>query len=154
MTYNYTISGLDYVYLKNGYTNHETDYGPGVSIEDADELDESIALYIITDLSRLAGQDVRFIRSMLDYSQAKLANALGVTRLTVIRWENKPHALIPGAADRFLRVLADKELFEGTHTDLIVSLSSDISGKRTSDLYMFYLPEEQEEDGWSFKEAA
>ena len=38
MTYHYTMSGLDYVHLLNGYTEHTTDYGRGVSIERADLL--------------------------------------------------------------------------------------------------------------------
>ena len=45
--YHYTECGLDYVYLVNGYTWHQTPYGRGVSIEDADGLHDAIALGVI-----------------------------------------------------------------------------------------------------------
>ena len=36
--HHYTGSGLDYVYLANGYEIHETPFGKAVSIHNADEL--------------------------------------------------------------------------------------------------------------------
>ena len=39
-SYHYTMCGLDYVYLTNGYREHVTEYGSGISIERADALDE------------------------------------------------------------------------------------------------------------------
>lgn len=36
----YTLGGYDNVHLKSGYTLHRTVYGLGISITDADELNE------------------------------------------------------------------------------------------------------------------
>lgn len=40
--YHYTESGLLNVWLVNGYQEHETPYGRGLSIEEADELHRAI----------------------------------------------------------------------------------------------------------------
>ena len=46
--HHYVNSGLDYVYLANGFTVHDTPYGSGVAIENADGLHHAIAVAIIT----------------------------------------------------------------------------------------------------------
>ncbi len=103
--YLYTGCGLDYVYLINGYHLHDTEYGQGVSIDDADGLHRTIAREVVTRRQRLRGQEVRFLRALLDLSQGALARKLGTTRASVARWEAKPHTAIPQSADRLLRVL-------------------------------------------------
>ncbi|KAF0109474.1 MAG: hypothetical protein FD149_2832, partial [Rhodospirillaceae bacterium] len=70
--YHYRLSGLDYVYLVNGFAWHETEYGPGIAIDDLDHLHEAIARHVVTSPSRLRGQEVRFLRSILNVSQAAL----------------------------------------------------------------------------------
>jgi len=102
--FHYTGCGLDYVYLANGFIQQETEYGPGVAIDDMDGLHEEIARHVVASPARLRGQEVRFLRSMLDVSQAGLARILGTKRLTVARWEGKPATSIPGTADRALRL--------------------------------------------------
>jgi putative transcriptional regulator len=74
--YHHTGCGLDYVYLLNGYTVHETAYGKGVSIKDARQLHEHIALDIISAPHPLRGQEVRFLPGMLKLSQEGLARVL------------------------------------------------------------------------------
>ncbi len=103
--YHYAECGLDYVYLLNGFERHKTAYGAGVSVENADKLDEVIAEAVVTSPATLCGQEVRFLRAMLDMSQAGLAKALGVNRVTVNRWENKHHDKVEGMADTALRLL-------------------------------------------------
>ena len=103
-SFHYKASGLDYVYLANGFARQGTEYGSGVSIDDLDNLHGEIARHVVGSPSRLRGQEVRFLRSMLDVSQAGLARILGAQRVTVARWEAKPHAPIPGTADRALRL--------------------------------------------------
>jgi DNA-binding transcriptional regulator YiaG len=102
--YHYTGCGLDYVYLLNGYTLHETEHGPGVSIEDARRLHERVALDIIGDPHPLRGQEVRFLRGMMKISQEGLARVLRQRRGSVARWEAEPNKTIPGAADSALRM--------------------------------------------------
>lgn len=104
--YRYTDCGLDWVRLANGFTRHETPYGAGVSIQNVDALHALIARLIVEARARLRGQEVRFLRSFLDLSQAALAETLGVQRLQVARWESAAKKAIPGPADRALRFIA------------------------------------------------
>ena len=117
----YTLCGLDYVYLVNGYAVHETDYGRGVSIEDVKGLHRAISEDIISHRAHLSGQEVRFLRKEMDLSQGGIAAMLGVDAQTVARWE-KGTSEVPGPADRLIRVLyrehiggnqAVKQLIEG-----------------------------------------
>jgi DNA-binding transcriptional regulator YiaG len=96
--------GLDYIYLLDGYTTHETAHGRGVAINDARKLHERIALDVISRPHPLRGQEVRFLRSMLKVSQEGLARVLGQRRGSVARWEGHPNKDIPGAADSALRM--------------------------------------------------
>ena len=100
----YRLSGLDYVYLVNGFTIHETDYGPAVSIEDVPGLHRAIAEDIITRRAHLSGQEVRFLRKEMDLSQSGLAVMLGIDAQTVARWE-KGQSEVAGPADRLIRVI-------------------------------------------------
>ena len=124
--FHYTASGLDYVYLANGFRLIDGEYGPGYAIDDLDGLHDVIARHVVVSPARLRGQEVRFLRSMLDISQAGLARILGTKRLTVARWEAKPHTSIPGTADRALRLFFALKM-EGDHaaTD-ILDLMADI----------------------------
>ncbi len=45
--HHYVESGLDNVWLANGYTIHKTKYGEGVSIDNTDALHRAIAAKII-----------------------------------------------------------------------------------------------------------
>lgn len=122
--FHYTTSGLDYVYLANGVRRIEGEYGAGFAIDDVDGLHDVIARHVVASPARLRGQEVRFLRSMLDISQAGLARILGTKRLTVARWEAKPHTSIPGTADRALRLFfALKVEGDGAATGLLDMLA-------------------------------
>ena len=100
--HHYTECGLDYVYLDNGYVVHETAYGPAVEVEHADELDRQIALAVVNHQRSLTGQEVRFLRGLLDLTQTELAELLGKDAQSVARWERLKTA-IPPTEDRALR---------------------------------------------------
>jgi DNA-binding transcriptional regulator YiaG len=144
MTYRYTMCGLDYVYLLNGYRVHDTRYGRGVAIENADTLDRVIAVRVLLSHSRLRGQEVRFLRSLTHQSQAELATNLGLKRLTVARWEGAINTPIPGPADRALRVLCGHELFSDKLNDLLLPLFPEITDTHPEDIVMVYMPDETE----------
>jgi len=99
----YTGCGLDWVYLVNGFKRHDTPYGRGVSITNVDGLHKVIAKTIVISPHRMRGQEVRFLRSMLDYSQRDIALAAGVTRASVARWEGDRTKPIPRSADHAIR---------------------------------------------------
>ncbi|MEM8794080.1 MAG: helix-turn-helix domain-containing protein [Pseudomonadota bacterium] len=102
--FHYRACGLDDVYLLNGFTLEETDYGAGFSIHNVDGLHRAIGLYIVSHKNTLSAREVKFLRREMDITQLELANKLGVDQQTVARYE-KDQTPIPGPADRYLRVL-------------------------------------------------
>jgi DNA-binding transcriptional regulator YiaG len=56
---------------------------------------------------RVTGAEVRRIRHGLQLTQAALARELGVTRVTVVRWESGVYA-IPEPTARLLRRIRDE----------------------------------------------
>ena len=105
MGYHYTESGLDYVYLENGYTIHDTPYGKGVSIQDSEHLHKMLGDWVVDLPCPLNGAELRFLRIEMDMSQRALAGILGTTEQAVRRWEKSRSKEIPGSSDRLLRAL-------------------------------------------------
>jgi len=101
--YHYTMCGLDNVWLENGYTEHKTPYGRGVSIVDADGLHNLLARSLVNKPGRLTGKEFRFIRTLLAMSQAGMAKAQGVAEQSVSLWER--HGKVPKANDMLARLL-------------------------------------------------
>ena len=98
--YHYTESGLNNVWLVNGYTVETTPYGKGVRIEDVEGLNKSIAARLVNDKPHLTGAEFRFLRKELDLSQAALAKIVGKDAQSVARWKK---ARVPKMADRMMR---------------------------------------------------
>jgi putative transcriptional regulator len=104
MSYHYIDSGLDNIYLENGYTVHQTPYGEGVSIQDLDGLQTAIANWLVSLPKPLIGAELRFLRLEMERTQRDLANVLGESEQTVRRWEKDRNKPLRGSADRLLRV--------------------------------------------------
>ncbi len=100
--YHYTECGLDYVYLVDGFEVTRTAHGPVVEVANAGKLDRAIALAVVRQQKRLTGQEVRFLRGLLDMTQAELGAALGKDAQTVARWE-KGKTEIPATEDIAIR---------------------------------------------------
>ena len=62
----------------------------------------AIAASIVTDPYRLGAAEVRFLRTFLGWQGTELAQVLGVTKVSVSRWETGK-AEMSSAADRALR---------------------------------------------------
>lgn len=103
--YHYTESGLDDVWLLNGFILTDGPYGRGVSIEDLDGLHATIGARLAQGAASLSPKEVRFLRHELDLSQVALAALLGVDAQTVARWEKPGQTPIPGPAERLLRAI-------------------------------------------------
>lgn len=103
--YHYTDSGLDNIYLANGFKIHKTPYGEGVSIQDTAGLHRQIGLWLIDLPKPLTGAELRFLRIEMDLSQAALAHIIASTEQNVRRWEKARSRPIHGPADRLIRAL-------------------------------------------------
>jgi DNA-binding transcriptional regulator YiaG len=102
-THHYIESGLDNVYLANGFTIHETPYGKGVSIQNTEGLNRAIGKWLISRPALLIGAELRFLRGELELTQRNLAGILGTTEQTLRLWEKNRGKPITGSADRLLR---------------------------------------------------
>jgi DNA-binding transcriptional regulator YiaG len=85
--YHYTESGLDCVYLIDGFEIVRTGHGRVVEIRSASKLDHAIALSIVCLQKKLRNNEVRFIRGLLDWTQEEFGRVLGKDAQTVARWE-------------------------------------------------------------------
>jgi DNA-binding transcriptional regulator YiaG len=100
--YRYLESGLDSVFLVNGFEFHDGPRGRTVTIHDIDGLHRAIGLALVRRRQRLTGKEFRYLRSEMLLSQASLGHVLGVKELTVARWE-KGQSEIPLATDAVVR---------------------------------------------------
>lgn len=100
--YQYTMCGLDDVFLLSGYELVGTGYGSGVVIHDQDALHRAIGRYLSCYKKTLSGKEVRFLRHEMDLTQAELGRLLRVTDQTVARWE-KGEVVVPGPEELLVR---------------------------------------------------
>lgn len=103
-TYHYTESGLDTVFLENGYEYKNHPGGRTVTIQDIDGLHRAIGRALVAKRQRLTGKEFRYLRTELLLSQANLASVLKVTELTIGRWE-KGQTEIPLSAEAIVRIM-------------------------------------------------
>ncbi|MFO1099741.1 MAG: hypothetical protein U1E81_16110 [Xanthobacteraceae bacterium] len=103
--YHYTESGLDNVFLANGYRIHKTPYGDGVSIQDTPGLHRAIGQWLISAPKPLNGAELRFLRLEMEQTQSCLAGIVGTTEQTLRLWEKKRGKDLPGPADRLIRAI-------------------------------------------------
>lgn len=103
--YEYKGSGLDGIFLKNGYCEVENTYGKGVVIEDIDGLHRAIALDVLSQSTPMTGQQFRFLRKEQDLIQEEAAALFRVNVQTIANWEKLGRAAIPGPSDIAMRAL-------------------------------------------------
>lgn len=102
--YHYTESGLNNIYLLNGYKFIKTPRGKAVSIKNVDGLHKAIGLFLVTNKKDLSGDEVRFLRLGMLMSQSTLAKLLGISEQAVRRWE-RGKVTIPKPSESLLRLL-------------------------------------------------
>ena len=103
--YHYTESGLDNVYLVNGFTYVDRPDGREIIIEDIDGLHRAIGEILITNRKNLSGKEIKFLRQEMLMSQATLASLLRVSERAVIRWERVEPGHVPSLAEATIRML-------------------------------------------------
>lgn len=102
--YHYTDSGLDNIWLLDGFSMQKINGEDAISIENLDSLHHAIGSTIVTSQHKISPQELRFLRIEMSLSQKNLAAFLGVDPQTVARWE-KNECPINGTAERMLRAL-------------------------------------------------
>lgn len=110
MAYHYTDSGLDNVWLANGFTVHKTSYGEGISIQNTEGLHRAIGEWLIDLPKPLNGTELRFLRLEMELTQRDLGGILGAEEQSIRRWEKARTREINGSADRLLRALYSEYL--------------------------------------------
>lgn len=143
--YHYKSCGLPNVWLKNGYTEHETAYGKGVAIEDLEGLHKAICRSIIEAPTKLTGAELRFLRKEMNLSQKRLGSLLGVEDQTVANWEKAEPTSMAG---RFVRVLAASHFGSDEVRELVEKLA-ELDRKEHETFYF-----EDSENGWFSAKAA
>ncbi len=131
----YKISGLDNVWLLNGFFVEETPYGRGVRVEHADQLHRVLAHTIVLDKAPMSGQEMRFIRKLMSLSQHGLARLLGCSDQRIARWEKGQTVTIDPSAERLFRMIVREWLGEGCEVkdvlERLADLDEAIHGQRT-----------------------
>jgi len=106
--YHYTECGLDNVYIEGAvFRDHGNE--DSMTIPAIGRLHKVIAEGIVTQPMKMTGRELRFVRSEMGLTQARLAGFLKVTSLTVSRWERN-ESPIKDAAEMLVRLMAAKKL--------------------------------------------
>jgi DNA-binding transcriptional regulator YiaG len=101
--YHFTDGGLRNVWLSNGYVEHKTAYGSGVSFHDLNGLVAAICQALCKKPGKLTGAEFRYIRAALLLSQKALGKLFGYTEQAVAKWEK--HGKVPKVVDAALRLI-------------------------------------------------
>lgn len=101
--YHFTDGGLRNVWLSNGYVEHKTPYGNGVSFHDLDGLVVAICRALCKKPGKLTGAEFRYIRAALLLSQKSLGKLFGYTEQAVAKWEK--YGKVPKVVDAALRMI-------------------------------------------------
>lgn len=101
-TYHYTICGLDYIYLVNGFTVDKVGEEEYVSVDDITGLHKAIANHIVRNKPVLDAQDFRFLRKEFNLSQVTLGKTFGVSESAIRDYESGRRP-VPPAVDRLIR---------------------------------------------------
>ena len=146
MTYQYTESGLDNIYLSNGYEHVETGYGKATVVHNTEGLHQAIA-FSLCEGANLKGVEFRYLRHFLDFSQKVIGNLMGATDQAVAKWEKG--AKVPKYAEVIIKTLCkEKVLGNVEFTKLITEIS-----QLDHDMQEQKLLIEETENGWQLKAA-
>ena len=107
--YRYTECGLDNVIIEGARMVIDDAGEDVVCISNVASLHRAIAYAIISHAQGMSGEELRFLRTELGYTQDELAEILSVTRLTIGRWE-RGQTSIDAQAEFIIRMLTAEKL--------------------------------------------
>jgi DNA-binding transcriptional regulator YiaG len=136
--YQYTESGLDNIYLANGYDFVDGPGGRQVKIKNVEGLHALIGRMLVDSKKNLTGKEIRFLRHEMLMSQATLAKLLEVSEQAVARWEKGKTGSVPKPAESLIRLLyREHTSTEGAptirvHLKRIAELENALDGQRVT----------------------
>jgi len=138
--YHYTESGLDNVWLVNGYHVEEIDGEEYVSFEDLDELHQAIGKTLV-EKPTLTGAELRFLRKELGISQRMLGSLLGSSEQSVSLWERGSN--VPESEGRLLKAYYTAKLGKDSNVAEFLERLIDLDRKECERLIF-----QDTDDGW------
>lgn len=124
--YHYTECGLDNVFIEGALEFGDDADEESVMVPAVGQLHRVIAEGIVTHPAKMAGQELRFLRTELGLTQAQLAEIVKVTLLTVSRWERN-ETPVNDAAEMLVRLHSVEKLGLDVNLDV-----ESVSGKVTA----------------------
>ena len=124
--YHYTECGLPNVYIEGLDFPVDDEGDEVILIPFISALHAEIVRGIIMHKGAMTPDQIRFVRSELGMSQARLGEVLGTTGLTIGRWERGEHPMDKGS-ETLLRKLAAEgvlEVFDTKIEDLAMNVAS------------------------------
>lgn len=106
----YTRCGLENVYLINGFETEELEGEVYTSVQNVDGLHQMIALRLTVLRRPLSGDEIRFVRKYLGFTQEQLAKLFRVTRKRVNEYERG--AQLPRSSQIVLQLKAVRRLLD------------------------------------------
>jgi DNA-binding transcriptional regulator YiaG len=112
--YHYTECGLDNVWIVSGYDRKTFGaYGAAVAVHDENGLWRSLGRSIVQQDRRMEGQELKFLRTLLDWTQTDLGKRLGYNDGQIVaKWEKARHTPVPVNADTFVRAAYREKIGE------------------------------------------
>ena len=108
--YHYRSSGLDNVWLCNGFNTRTLNGQDCVSISDIQGLHRALGQLLVEKTANLTGKEFRFLRKELDLSQKAIGHLFDVTDQTIANWEKNDNVL--RSADVLIRNLYAESIGE------------------------------------------
>lgn len=112
-------SGLENVWLQDGYRTGTDKFGSYVSIDDIPGLYRAIAIALAHGGGFLCAGGMRLLRQQLDMTQKELAEKIGRSEQTILLWERSAASektrivAIPEDAARLVKLMVLEKLCEG-----------------------------------------
>lgn len=107
--YHYTECGLDNVYIQGLATEIDDDGDEIITIPAVPALHNAIALGIVSHNNSISGDELRFLRAEMGYTQSELAGLVHHDKQSIGRWERSEYD-IKGSAEAIIRRLAIEKL--------------------------------------------
>lgn len=117
--YHFKDSGIENVWLQNGYRTGTDKFGPYLSIDDIPGLYRAIAIALAHGGGSLTCAQLRLMRQQLYMTQKQLAEKIGRTEQTILLWErcvskeNLRTPIVPKDSARLIKLMLLEQLCEG-----------------------------------------